>query len=75
MSNWMHICLDLHPTSHTLCILHAAQFPGGIEKNHDQLTARDLGLHHQATSCLRDVTRLLQTDIPSGVFDQAVRVL
>ncbi len=49
------------------------ELAGRIEEHHDQLAARDLGLHHEALAGFGDVAGLLQADLPIGALDQAVR--
>jgi hypothetical protein len=47
---------------------------GRIQQHHDQVAARQLGLHHHAAAGCRDVAGLLQADLPLGVAHQPVGV-
>jgi len=60
---------------HAFGVLHAPHFARGVQKHHDQLAARHLGLHDEATAGFGDVARLLKADVPRRVLDQAIRVV
>ena len=59
----------------TLGILGTAQAAFGIQEHHDQFATGHIGLHHQTTTGLGDVARLLQADVPLGVADQSVGIV
>jgi hypothetical protein len=53
----------------------AAELARGIQKHHDELAPRDVGLHHQALARLGDVAGLLQADIPLRVLTSPLVLL
>ena len=63
---------QLDPATHPLGIGSATELASRVEEDHDQLATSHFGLHHQALTGLRDVTRFLQVDAPVGIADQTV---
>ena len=68
-------CRFFHPATHTFSIRNSAELASRVQEHHDQLAPRNFGLHHQALTRFRDVTCLLQANVPLRAFHQAVGVV